>query len=223
MKTAGVFQNQEEIDAWLTQYTDNIHGTLEPGDLIYVDTNGDGIIDTDDRCNIGNPHPDVTMGFGLNFGYKGFDLSLTASGAFGQQILKVTNNGTSAVENYNKKFIYESWKGEGTSNTIPKINSMGDINFMTMSDMWLEDADYVKMQNITIGYDFKHLFPRMPLSQCRLYFTMQNLFTITGYSGMDPEIGSTGGNDDSYSWGAGIDNGFYPNPRTFMIGVNLKF
>jgi len=223
MKTAGVFQNQEEIDNWLTKYTDNIHGTLEPGDLIYVDTNGDGIIDSDDRCNIGNPHPDVTMGLGINFGYKGFDFSMTAAGAFGQQILKVTNNGTSAVENYNKRFIYESWKGEGTSNTIPKINSMGDINFMTMSDMWLEDADYVKMQNITLGYDFKHLYPQMPLTQCRVYFTMQNLFTITGYSGMDPEVGSTGGNDNDYSWGAGIDNGFYPNPRTFMIGVNLKF
>ncbi len=77
----------------------------------------------------------------------------------------------------------------------------------------------MKLRNLTVGYDFKNLFPKMPLAQARLYFTAQNLFTITGYSGMDPEIGY----GDDKNWVSGIDLGFYPSPRTFMIGVNLKY
>jgi len=93
---------------------------------------------------------------------------------------------------------------------------------MTFSEIWVEDADYVKIQNITLGYDFKRLWKNCPLSQMRVYVSAQNLFTFTGYSGMDPEVGSHGG-DDGYSWGAGVDNGYYPAPKTFLVGVNLKF
>lgn len=231
MKTNGVFQNQAEVDAFKAKYTDNIHGgNPQPGDLIYVDTNGDNIIDLTDRCNIGDPHPDFTAGMSINLGYKGFDFSVTASGAFGQQILRSTNNDSNMADNLNQKLVYGSWRGEGTSNFLPKLNNLKNINFMTMSEIWLEDADYVKIQNVTLGYDFKHLWKGCPFQQLRLYFTAQNLFTFTGYSGMDPEIGSSGGNDDTskttgynYAWASGIDNGFYPNPRTYIVGVNIKF
>ena len=89
-----------------------------------------------------------------------------------------------------------------------------------MSEIWLEDADYVKIQNITLGYDFKKLWKSCPLQQLHVYVSANNLFTFTGYSGMDPEMGSDGGTN---SWAAGIDNGFYPTPRTYMVGVNVKF
>ena len=230
MKTDGVFQNQAQIDAWKAKYTDNIHGgNPQPGDLIYVDTNGDNIIDLDDRCNIGDPHPDFTAGMNINLGYKGFDFSATATGAFGQQILRSTNNDSNMADNLSQKLVYGSWRGEGTSNFLPKLNNLKNINYMTMSEIWLEDADYVRIQNVTIGYDFKKLWKSCPLQQLRLYVSANNLFTFTGYSGMDPEMGSSGGNDGrdssgySYSWAAGIDNGFYPTPRTYMVGVNIKF
>ena len=222
MKTAGVFQNQAQVDAWKQTYTDNIHGgNPQPGDLIYVDTNGDNVIDSSDRCNIGDPHPDWTAGLNINMSYKGFDFSITAAGAFGQQILRSTNNDSNMADNLSQKLVYGSWRGEGTSNFLPKLNNLKNINFMTMSDIWLEDADYVKIQNITLGYDFTNIWKNSPFSQLRLYFAAQNLFTITGYSGMDPEMGADGGY--SYGWAAGIDNGFYPNPRTYMVGVNIKF
>ena len=94
-------------------------------------------------------------------------------------------------------------------------------SWKNFSDIFVEDASYLKVQNITLGYDFKKLFPKMALTQARLYFSVLNAFTITGYSGMDPEVGASG--NDDYSWASGIDLGFYPSPRTFMFGVNLKF
>ena len=223
MKTAGVFQNQAQIDEWTKKYTDELHGTPQPGDLIYVDTNGDGKVNKTDKVEIGNPHPDVTIGFNIHAEYKGFDFAVTGSGAFGQQIVRTWDKGESTVSNYNKKILYGSWKGEGTSNFLPKLDNMNGVNWMTFSDIWVEDADYVKIQNVTLGYDFARLWKHCPFGQLRLYVQAQNLFTFTGYSGMDPEIGSSGGNDDSYSWGAGIDNGFYPSPRTYLVGVNIKF
>ncbi len=223
MKTAGVFQNQAQIDEWLKTNKDELHGTPKPGDIIYVDTNGDGLVNKTDKVEIGNPHPDVTIGFNIHAEYKGFDIAVTGSGAFGQQIVRTWDKGESTVSNYNKKILYGSWKGEGTSNLLPKLDNMNSVNWMTFSDIWVEDADYVKIQNVTLGYDFARLWKNCPFGQLRLYVQAQNLFTFTGYSGMDPEIGSSGGNDDYYSWGSGIDNGFYPSPRTYLVGVNIKF
>ena len=223
MKTAGVFQNQAQIDEWTNKYTDELHGTPQPGDIIYVDTNGDGLVNKTDKVEIGNPHPDVTIGFNIHAEYKGFDFAVTGSGAFGQQIVRTWDKGESTVSNYNKKLLYGSWKGEGTSNFLPRLDNMNGVNWMTFSDIWVEDADYVKIQNVTLGYDFARLWKNCPFGQLRLYVQAQNLFTFTGYSGMDPEIGSSGGNDGSYSWGSGIDNGFYPSPRTYLVGVNIKF
>ena len=221
MKTAGIFQNQEQINAWSAKYKDEIHGKPVPGDIIYVDTNGDGIINADDKTMIGNPHPDVRVGFTISLGYKGFDFSVTGAGAFGHQIVRSTNSGNSNSENLNKKLLYKSWAGEGTSNELPRLTYLSNINWKTFSDIWLEDADYMKIQNVTIGYNFKQILPRVPFTQMRLYFTAQNLFTFTKYTGMDPEVGASG--DDNYSWGSGIDLGFYPSPRTYIFGVNLTF
>lgn len=213
-KTAGVFQNLSQVENTAAKYAG-----AQPGDLIFVDTNNDGKITEDDRTQIGNPHPDFTMGLNLNFSYKGFDLNITGAGAFGQQIAKSYRSfADSPLQNYTTD-IFGRWTGEGTSNKLPRLTSGSHTNWQNISDIYIEDGDYLKIQNLTIGYDFKKLFPTMPLGQARLYLTAQNLFTFTGYSGMDPEIGY--GYDKS--WVSGIDLGYYPSPRTYMVGVNLKF
>lgn len=214
-KTLGIFQNEEQI----VNYRGAKLADTRPGDVIFEDVDKNGEIDENDRCEIGNPHPDFNLGFSLNFGWKGFDLSITTSGAFGQQIAKSYRSFIDRPkENYTTD-ILGRWHGEGTSNKLPRLTSGIHANWQYISDIYIEDGDYLKIQNQTIGYDFKKLFPRIPLSQARLYFTAQNLYTFTGYSGMDPEIGY--GADQS--WVSGIDLGFYPSPRTYMVGVNLKF
>jgi len=212
-KTAGIFQNEAQVANTQAKYEN-----AQPGDVIFVDTNNDGAITDDDRVMIGDPNPDYTLGFSVNLGYKGFDFMVSATGAFGHQILKSYRRWVDRpFDNYTDE-IYGRWHGEGTSNKIPRLTASSHLNRQNISDLYVEDGDYVKIQNVTVGYDFKKLFPNMPLGQARLYVSAQNLFTITGYSGMDPEVGY--GNQ---SWARGIDLGFYPSPRTYLVGVNLKF
>lgn len=216
LKTEGVFQNQAQIDATKVKLEDS-----KPGDLIFVDANGDGKIDVDtDRTMIGNPHPDFTAGLNIWLSYKGFDFNFTGYGAFGQEIAKSYRSfADSPRENYTTD-IYEFWTGEGTSNRYPRLTTaVGDRNRNNISDIYIEDGSYFKISNVTVGYDFSRLFKKSFLSKARLYFTAQNLFTITGYSGMDPEIGY--GFDED--WVSGIDLGYYPSARTFLVGVNISF
>ena len=217
--TSGVFQNQADIDAWKAAGNGILQSNVQPGDLKFTDTNHDNVINEKDKGMIGDPNPDYTVGLNLNFGYKGFDLSIAAHGAFGQQIFtSYRNNGRH--ENYTSE-VYQRWHGEGTSNKYPRLTAQTNINYMSISDIYVSNGDYLKAQNITLGYDFKKLFRGMPLSQARLYVSAQNMFTITGYKGADPEIGSDAGTGDT--WASGIDTGFYPSPRTYLVGVNLKF
>jgi len=214
-KTAGVFQNNEQIAAaGATLQADPV-----PGDLIFVDNNKDGKIDSDDKTMIGDPNPNATMGFSFNVGYKGFDLSVATAGAFGFQIAKSYRSfADSYTQNYTTD-MFGRWHGEGTSNKLPRLTSGSNPNWQEISDIYIEDGDYLKIQNVTLGYEFKKLFPQMPLGGVRLYVQAQNLYTITGYSGMDPEIGYGAGD----AWAKNIDLGFYPSPRTFMAGLNIKF
>lgn len=168
---------------------------------------------------IGNPHPDVTMGLGLNAAYKGFDISATLHGAFGQQIMKSYRSFVDYTRQNYTSDIFGRWHGPGTSNRLPRLTTGTSPNWQFVSDLYMENGDYVRMQNLTVGYDFKQLFKNMPLQQLRLYFTAENLFTITGYSGMDPEVGYGG----YESWVTGVDIGSYPSARTYIVGVNIKF
>jgi TonB-linked SusC/RagA family outer membrane protein len=216
-QSLGIFQNQAQIDAYKGAL---LNGTkTAPGDVIWKDVDGSGAIDADDRTMIGNPHPDFTMGFGLNVAWKGIDLSVTTYGAFGQQIFKCYRDfNASPLANYTTD-IYERWHGEGTSNRYPRLTSASNSNWNRVSNLYVEDGDYLKIKNVTLGYDFKRLLPKLPVQQVKLYVTAQNLFTFTGYSGMDPEVGYSAGT----SWASGIDLGYYPSARTFMIGTNIKF
>lgn len=218
-KTAGIFQNQADIEAWKAAGNGILQANVQPGDVKFVDANHDGYITSEDKTMIGDPYPHYNLGFSFNIGYKGFDLNVAAHGAFGQQIARNYRQ-TSRIDNYTTE-VYGRWHGDGTSNKMPRLTSNTNINYMAISDLYIENGDYLKCQNITLGYDFKKLFPKMPLQQARLYFTAQNLFTITGYSGMDPEVGSDAGT--GVPWASGIDIGYYPSPRTYLMGLNLKF
>jgi len=216
-KTAGVFQTQDQIDAYTGAKLNGSATT--PGDLIFVDTNNDGKINADDRTMIGDPHPDFTMGLSLNFEFKGFDLALTGFGAFGQQIFKAYRDYTTgSFANFTTE-VFETWHGAGTSNRLPRLTSSSSSNWSTISDIYIENGDYFKLQNVTLGYDFAKGIKKFPLKGLRIYVTGQNLFTCTKYSGMDPEIGY----GSSTSWAQGIDLGYYPGSRNFLFGLNLKF
>jgi hypothetical protein len=161
----------------------------------------------------------MTLGFSFNVGYKGLDLSVTTYGAFGHQIMKCYRDFVSSPYNNYTDDVFNRWHGEGTSNRLPKLASSSSSNYSYISDIYVEDGDYLKIKNITLGYDFKRLLPKLPIKQLKLYVTAQNLFTFTGYSGMDPEIGYSAGE----AWTKGIDLGFYPSARTYMVGANIKF
>ena len=226
-KTEGVMQNEADVQAYLDKNckgnaANSKQGTgIKPGDLKFVDVTGDGVVNDDDKTELGDPHPDVTMGITLGASYKGFDLSVTGFGAFGQQVARSFRKFTDGeFENFTTE-VYDYWHGEGTSNKYPLLAHMNaGPNWQTISDIYIEDASYFRLQNLTVGYDFTKIWKNSPFQQLRLYFAAQNLFTITGYKGMDPENGTAIGSD---SWVTGVDVGNYPQPRTYMVGVNVKF
>lgn len=227
-KTDGVMQNDADVQDYLQKNcggdaTNSLQGKgIKPGDLKFVDTNGDGVINSDDKTDLGDPHPDVTMGINLGASWKGFDISITGYGAFGQQVARSYRKFTDGEqENYTTE-VYSYWTGEGTSNKYPLLARMNTgPNWQQISDIYIENASYFRLQNLTVGYDFTKIWKNSPFSQLRLYFAAQNLFTITGYKGMDPENGMA--LDSSEPWVTGVDVGNYPQPRTYMFGVNIKF
>jgi hypothetical protein len=208
-KTDGIFQTQEEVDNHATQINAN------PGDLRFVDINGDGIIDDEDRTNIGDPIADVTFGLNLGFTYKNFDFIAYTFASVGNDIVRdyqrnqpLTNNSTISLNR---------WTGPGTSNDVPRVTT-GATQNTQFSDFFVEDGSFARIQNITLGYTFSDSFLEdYKVESIRLYASVNNLYTFTNYSGFDP----TTVNADPI--GGGIDIGFYPTPRTFLFGLNFNF
>ena len=223
-QTAGIFQNKQEINDWIAAGNGILQPNVQPGDVKYVDRNHDGVIDDKDKTDLGSGLPKYTFGFNFSIGYKGFDLSANFTGAAGFQIVQSYRDPSAAQNNYTRR-ILDRWTGEGTSNKIPRV-TYGDAGNWVFSDLYMQDGDYIRLQNLTLGYDFKKLISWKGLSKLRLYFQVQNLFTLTKYDGMDPEIGSYNGidtNSNKDTWVSGVDMGYYPHPRTFIVGVNLAF
>ena len=202
----------------------NGYENAKPGDVIWINQNGDDKYDEKDCVEIGNPHPDVTMGFSISLQWKGVDFSINGSGAFGQQVMQSYRQfALQDLQSFTNNLIARYWTGEGSTNKFPRYSSGSHNNFKCNSynsDIFIQNADYVKIRNITLGYDFKQVFKRLPFQMLRVFVTGQNLFTFTGYDGMDPEVG-TGA--PGYSWSSGIDTGFYPSPKVYMAGVSIKF
>lgn len=216
LETAGIFQNQAEIDAW------GVQPNARPGDVKYVDNDGNGIINFDDRAVVGKALPDFEYGLNLNFSYKGFDATAFFQGVTGNSIFNEQKWWSQRYDdnaNYLVDDVY--WTGEGTSNEIPKpIHLDASLNPTQNSDRYVEKGDYFRLKNLQIGYAFPmELISKVSLSKLRLYLTGQNLFTITSYTGYDPEVVGTNGNGDFLN--RGFDNGNFPSLRSVIMGIQI--
>ena len=214
-KTAGVFQNQVQIDEWKAAGNGVLQANPVPGDVIFVDVDKNGTIDDNDKVDLGNGTPKFTYGINLNFSYKNFDLGIVGIGQAGNKIVQSYRNQGNSKANYTTA-ILDRWTGEGTSNKMPRVTNE-NINWQ-FSDLYLQDGDFFRISNLTLGYNFAPLINQKWLSNCRFYFQVQNLVTFTKYDGMDPEVGY-----GTASWVSGVDLGFYPRSRTYLFGVNLSF
>ena len=223
-KTAGLFQTQAEVDSY-TGANGLIQPSAVPGDVKFVDLNGDGSITTADKTMIGDPNPDFTYGGNIAASYKGFDLNLNITGVSGNQIVDGTRANDRSYNNYSTT-ILERWHGDGTSNTIPRV-TLGDEankNYKNFSDLYIQNGDFMRLKSLSIGYDFKKgILPNLPFDQFRFYVSGTNLFTITKYTGIDPEVGYGNTEDDGNNWSSGIDLGYYPQPRTILFGLDVRF
>jgi TonB-linked SusC/RagA family outer membrane protein len=224
-RTDGIFQTQDEVDKSAQK------GLSSPGDLRFKDVNGtdangnitpgpDGVLNAADRVLIGNPWPDFIYGLTLNLSYSRFDLSVFFQGSEGNDVMDILRYDiASGTGWYNapKDFPDKAWDGPGSTNKYYKISQNAALN-TNVSSYYVEDGSYLRLKNIQLGYNFPEAWLRKSrISQLRLYVAAQNLLTITGYSGLDPEIGSE---DPKLT---GIDQGYYPQVRTLMVGVNARF
>ena len=214
-KTSGVFQNQAAIDSYVSSNGTVIQPNAKPGDFKWEDVDGDGDIDSDDRDFLGSSIPKVTYGFTVNVDYKNFDLMVFFQGAAGNKIFQGLRRLDVENANYQTAALGR-WVGEGTSNSYPRLTTNDtNNNFSNPSDFYLEDGDYLRMKTLQLGYTFPtDIIGKYGIDKLRIYFTAENLFTFTKYSGYDPEIG--GGV-------LGIDRGYYPQAITNQIGINLQF
>lgn len=215
-KTNGLFQTEADVASYTSKEGALLQPSAKPGDVRYVDVTGNGVIDEADKTMIGSPNPDFTFGFSLGADYKGFDLSIQASGVTGNQIVQSYRSPSNKYANYTTE-ILDRWHGAGTSNRIPRVTETGE-NWTNFSDLYVHDGDYLRINNVTLGYDLAKIIKQNYLTQCRLYVSALNLFTFTKYNGMDPEIGY---GPDGFT--SGVDVGYYPRPRTYMVGLNVKF
>lgn len=214
-KTDGIFQTIEEVNAYTNSNGGLIQPNAKPGDFRWKDNNGDGRITDDDKQFLGSSIPKYTFGFTINLDYKGFDFMVFAQGAIDNQIFQGLRRLDIGNANYQIEALGR-WHGPGTSNSFPRlVNSDTNGNFTRPSDFYLEDGDYLRFKVVQIGYTIpNHLISKFGIQKFRIYATGENLLTITDYTGYDPEIG---GNV------LGIDRGFYPQARAFLIGANLNF
>lgn len=219
--TDGLFQTEEDVNSYRSSEGTVIQPTASPGDLRYVDRNDDGVIDNKDRTIIGNPNPDYTFGISASATYKGFDLSIQTSGVAGNQLVQSYRSVTSQYSNYTSA-ILERWTGPGSSNSMPRVTE-NNVNWTNFSDIYIHNGDYLRINNITLGYDFTRLLGKKIANQVRLYASVLNLYTFTKYDGMDPEVGFGIDNGPTDRFSSGIDLGYYPRPRTYLIGANIKF
>nr|MCR5519771.1 SusC/RagA family TonB-linked outer membrane protein [Bacteroidales bacterium] len=215
LKTDGIFQNYDEINAYTNAEGALIMPSAVPGDVRFVDVNKDGKIDADDRTDIGNGTPDWTFGLNLSANWKGFDFYMLWQGTLGNQVLDLTRRVDISESNL-PSYMLNRWTGEGTSNRIPRFVRGDSVNWQ-VSDLYVYDGSYARLKNLQIGYTLpEKLVKKAFASSLRLYVSAENLVTLTNYHGYDPEI-SSGGTS------LGIDYGVYPQARTFLFGVNLKF
>jgi TonB-linked SusC/RagA family outer membrane protein len=217
--TNGIYQKASEI------LPSEIINGAKPGDRKYIDINKDGFIDGNDRTFIGSPIPKFFYGFNLNASFKGFDLTILFQGQQGNKNLNILKGQLYNLRNFNgagvgnvSRDLLNSWRGEGTSNTLTRIAYNPYWTNYAGSDFYVEDGSFFRCRSMQIGYTLPvSLANRVNLSSIRFYVNAQNLFTVTKYGGFDPEI------SNSNALSTGVDQGQYPVARSFTLGVNLQF
>ncbi|HEX2934596.1 MAG TPA: SusC/RagA family TonB-linked outer membrane protein, partial [Bacteroidales bacterium] len=231
----GIFQSYDEVLASPTQTVvkDAVTGAIIPGkstyagDIKFKDLNNDGVINDKDRTFIGNYLPDFSYGLNFSASYKNFDISMLIQGTYGNDIYngtKVLTQGMMRLFNQDKA-VLNAWTPTNTSTEIPRAVD-GDPNKNSRtSDRFVEDGSYMRIKNLTLGYTLNNnampAFLKNAVSSVRIYVIAQNLLTLTGYSGYDPEVAAFGGNNGNLT--NGVDFGQIPQPRTFIFGVRLSF
>jgi len=206
----GIYQNQNEIDTYLTGAP---HPEIKPGDIKFNDLNNDGIINDNDRTYLGNPNPRLTYGLNFSANYKGFDVAFFFQGVKGVEryndLKKIIDYDTRPF-NHSTSTL-NTWHGEGTSNTIPR-STFNDNGSSRVSSIFVEDASYLRLKNLEIGYTLLSIFGKSnaTLKNVRIYVSAQNLFTLTKYTGLDPESVNI------------MDQGTYPQSKAFLFGINIK-
>ena len=216
----GIFQNWEEVYAHTDEHGNRIQRDAKPGDIRFKDLDHNGVLDANDKTYIGNPYPDLMMGLNLSMRYKNIDFAANFYGTFGNDIFNTTRARYSGKSGQNvwAGTLEKAWHGEGTSYDIPRL-SANDVNqnYQRISSFYVEDGSYLRCKLLQIGYTLpKHWVGGADL---RISFSAQNPFTITGYSGMDPERPMASGSAIQ----TGVDDISYPNPRTFLFGIDFKF
>lgn len=214
--TNGIFQTQAEVDNYAVQVPGNDpYNRTSAGDIRFRDLNNDGKIDDNDRTYIGNPNPKVIFAMNNSVAWKGFDLSVFVQGVYGNEIFnanRIYQEGMAVAQNQTTA-VLERWTGEGSSNTIPRAVYNDPNKNTRVSDRFIEDGSYLKIKNVTLGYTIPaRITEKIRLGSARVYFSAQNLLTITDYTGFDPEVPANG-----------IDLNVYPVTRTFSAGVNIVF
>jgi len=217
LKTQGIFQSQQEADDYKNASGNKIQPNAKAGDFKFADLDGNGSIDGNDRHFAGSAYPDFSYGLSFNAAYKNFDINIFAQGVAGNELFNAVKRTTFSASgpSYNKlSGILDAWSPENTGGKVPIISTSDANGNFNASDFYIEDGSYLRLRNLTVGYTFpKAVSDKFKAGALRVYATSNNLFTITNYSGFDPEIGM----DNN-----GLDVGRYPQARTFMLGLSLS-
>ncbi|MGM0546291.1 MAG: SusC/RagA family TonB-linked outer membrane protein [Bacteroidota bacterium] len=214
-KTEGIFQTQEEVNSYTNSDGNLLQPDAQPGDFRWKDVNGDGQITSEDRTFLGTPNAPWTFGINLSANWRQFDFKMFGQGVYGNDIFQGLRRLDIASANYTSRAL-NRWTGPGSSNSYPRLNDDDpNDNFTNPSDFHLSDGSYFRIKNLQLGYTLPtEMSTKLGIQQARFYVRAENLATITGYSGFDPEVGG-----DSY----GIDRGIYPQARSYQLGVNIRF
>lgn len=216
LQTDGIFQSEAEVFSHISSTGDLLQPRAEPGDLRFIDTNGDGIINTDDITDIGSPWPDHIIGFTLSAQWKGFDFNAILGTQLGHEIFRTYERSDVTFTNY-QDFWLERWTPENPSNTLPRLTTTDPNNNQQPSDFYVEDGSFLRLRNLQFGYSLpSRIMRKMRMKGARIYFSANNILTITNYRGFDPEIGTASSILDT-----GIDKGFFPSNRSFGAGIRV--
>ena len=217
MKTNGIFQNWAEVESYRDRDGNLMQPSAQPGDVRFVDVNGDGYVNDNDRTMIGKGMPDWTAGLTMSADWKGIDLTLFFQGSFGNDVFDYCMRGDIPAQN-RPGWVLDRWIGEGTSNRIPRMTNANPNQNWRSSDLWVKDGSFVRLKTAQLGYTFPAKWMKVVfIKNFRVYVAGENLLTFTKYEGFDPEMAS-----DGYTT-IGVDRGIYPQSRTITLGASITF